>query len=222
MRALIAVTTCEAYRQNGNNDAILNTWVPDVSKVDGLDIALFTGRDTVFVNPTKYEIRLNVPDDYQNVTYKTIESRRWALAQGYDFVFQTYPDVYIRPERLMEALQTDKDYVGFPLIAPDGVPYASGGAGYWNSRKACQLIAAQDTGVPYDWAEDRWVGHVMAANRITLWSDKRYCPWANPPLKRNDRVTAHLSRSVVDGQAGMYKPQWMHNMHKFWTLSQNV
>jgi len=220
MKALIAVTTCELYRQNGNNEAILDTWVKDVPKVEGLDIVLFTGQDTVFINPKKYEVRLNVPDDYRSVTYKMIESRRWALKYGYDFVFQTYPDVYIRPERLMAALQTDKDYVGYPITAPDGVPYASGGAGYWNSRKACEYIVTSDQ--PYDWAEDRWVGHVMARNHVTLWADKRYSPWANPPLKRNERITAHLSRSIVDGQAGSYKAQWMRNMHKFWELSQNV
>jgi hypothetical protein len=120
----------------------------------------------------------------------------------------------------MAALQTDKDYVGYPLTAPDGVPYASGGAGYWNSRKACEYIVSSNE--PYDWAEDRWVGHVMARNHVTLWSDGRYCPWAQPVLKRNERVTAHLSRSVKDGEAGVYKAQWMRNMHKFWELSQNV
>lgn len=220
MKALIAISTCELYRQNGNNDAQRETWIPDVAKVEGLDYMFFTGRDTVKTNGLD-EVRLDVPDDYQNVTRKMIESRKWALAQGYDFVFQSYPDVYIRPERLMAALPIGKDFVGYPITnSPDGIPYASGGAGYWNSRKACEYIVSSDE--PYDWAEDRWVGHVMAHNHVTLWADQRYSPWAKPVLKRNQQVTAHLSRCVEEGKEGMYHAQWMRNIHKFWELSQGI
>lgn len=213
-KVLIVISTCELFHQNGNNDAVRETWAKDVAAVEGLDYKFFTGgtahRDD--------EIHVNVPDDYQHVTYKTVESRRWAIAHGYDFVFQTFPDVYLRPERLMAALDTKKDYIGHAMI--DGHPYASGGAGYWQSRAAAEALLLE--GSPWDWAEDRWVGEIMFKKGFMLWSDQRYSPVPNPPLKRNAMITSHLSRSRNDGQAGEYDKRWLYNTHRFWTVSQTI
>lgn len=213
-KALIAISTCQLFQNNGNNDAVRETWAKDVAAVEGLDYKFFTGGPAYLED----EVHLDVLDDYQHVTYKTVGSRRWALEHGYDFIFQTFPDVYIRPERLMAALDTTKDYVGYPLV--DGHPYASGGAGYWQSKQAAEYLLLE--GDPWDWAEDRWVGEIMLKRGFTLWSDKRYSPIAQPVLKRNTGITSHLSRSLAAGQAGIYKKIWMYNVHRFWTLSQKV
>jgi hypothetical protein len=217
MKILIAITSYEAARHNGMNDAVRDTWLKDLdrSKADAL---FFSGRDTIKTNGLD-EVRLNVPDGYNAVTHKVIESTRWALNYGYELIFRTYPDVYIRPERLLTAVP-DKAYVGHPMAGANGVIYASGGAGYWlRAREAAFLL---DNMIPYDWAEDRWVGTVMQANNVILWGDTRYSPIARPPLVRNEQITSHLSRPGDDGKAGTYKPQWMYNTHKFWTLSQSI
>jgi hypothetical protein len=217
MKILVAITSYEVARQNGGNDAIRDTWLKDVDR-DKMDVVFFSGRGTTAPLHAD-EVTLDVGDDYQNVTHKMIASTRWALDRGYTHIFRTYPDVYLRPERLLAAVP-DKLYVGYPIIIPNQIPYASGGASYWLHANAAKFLF--DTKVPYDWADDRWVGHVMHEHGIGLWADQRYSPWAKPILKRNDKITAHLSRSMQDGQAGVYKPQWMYNVHKFWTLSQTI
>jgi hypothetical protein len=219
MRALIAITSYEGARTNGMNQAVRDTWLPALADIPNVDCRFFSGRGTTAPLQND-EVCVNAGDDYENITNKVIESTRWALNRRYDLIFRTYPDVYIRPERLMAAIMPDKAYVGYPVCVPNSIPYASGGASYWlRAQEAAYLL---DTKVPYDWAEDRWVGHVMHEHGVTLWADQRYSPWAKPILKRNDKITAHLSRSMQDGQAGVYKPQWMHNVHKFWQLSQSI
>lgn len=218
MRALIAITSYWQANLNGMNDAVRDTWLKDFDRSEA-DVAFFIGRDMPLWS-LRDTVRLDVGDDYEHVTEKVVESTRWALNQGYDHIFRTYPDVYVRPERLLAALMPDKAYVGHPMMGPNGIPYASGGASYWlRAKEAAYLL---DTMVPYDWADDRWVGNVMHENNVTLWGDPRYSPIARPPLLRNEQITSHLSRPQADGTPGIYKPQWMYNTHKFWTLSQSV
>jgi hypothetical protein len=218
MKILIAITTCEQYRRDGTNDAVRDTWLKSLDR-DKANAIFFTGDDS-WDTLSHAEVRLDVPDDYEAVTNKTIESVRWALNRGYEFIFRTYPDVYIRPERLIDALMPDKAYVGYPMMGANGVPYASGGAGYW--LRAAEAAYLLDTMVPYDWAEDRWVGNVMHEHHVTLWGDGRYSPIAYAPLKRNQQITSHMSRPGEDGKSGTYDKQWMYNTHKVWTLSQTI
>ena len=217
MNTLIAITSYEKARQAGWHEAIRQTWLKDLDPTKA-DVAFFVGRDAVGGLDSD-ELRLDVGDDYANVTHKVIESTRWALKRGYEHIFRTYPDVYIRPERLLAAVP-DQSYVGFPMMGPNGVPYASGGASYWLRAKEAGYLL--DSMVPYDWADDRWVGNVMYGHGVTLYADPRYSPIPHPPLLRNEQITSHLSRPNEDGKPGTYKPQWMYNTHKFWTLSQNV
>ena len=221
VKTLIAITSYDKARHNGMNDAVRDTWLKGLDRSEA-DVLFFTGIDTRNGDMPLQgdEVSLDVGDDYEHVTEKVIESTRWALSRGYEYIFRTYPDVYIRPERLMAALNPDKAYVGYPMMGPNVVPYASGGASYWlRAKEAAYLL---DTTVPYDWADDRWVGKVMRENNVSLWGDLRYSPVARPPLLRNEQITSHLSRPQADGQPGVYKPQWMYNTHKFWTLSQTI
>ena len=217
MKILIAITSYEQARHNGMNDAVRDTWLKDLDRSKA-DAIFFSGLGTT--EPVRDdEVHVNAGDGYAAITNKVIESTRWALNREYDMIFRTYPDVYIRPERLLAAVP-NKAYVGHPMAGPNGVAYASGGAGYWlRAKEAAYLL---DTMVPYDWAEDRWVGNVMRANKVILWGDPRYSPIARPPLARNEQITSHLSRPQEDGMPGIYKPQWMHNTHKFWTISQTI
>jgi hypothetical protein len=214
---LIAITSYDKARHDGQNDAVRDTWLKslDRSKADAI---FFSGR--VDEPALQDEVFLDSGNRYEDVTTRTIESVRWALNHGYEFIFRTYPDVYIRPERLLAALDETKPYVGHGMVSFNGQPYASGGAGYWLRAKEAMGLLLTD--VPYDWAEDRWVGNVMHEHHVALWHDPRYSPIARPPLLRNEQITSHLSRPQADGQPGVYKPQWMYNTHKFWTLSQTL
>src|SRR6202034_2149949 len=98
----------------------------------------------------------DVPDDYGHLTYKTRASLRWAYEHGYEFVFRCFPDTYVRVDRLLQCAFTAVDYWGDFRNEEGGRPdggtgklmptlqqaqnYASGGAGYWLSRKAFSFL----------------------------------------------------------------------------------
>ena len=84
MEVLVAIITCEAFRTNGNNDAVRNTWLPDLVKL-GVDYKFFMGQGSKSTKDD--EVLLDAPDDYHNVTYKTKEMYKYAAAKGYEYVF---------------------------------------------------------------------------------------------------------------------------------------
>ena len=97
--------------------------------------------------------------------------------------------------------------------------YASGGAGYWLSRKAFDLLLrAPVTGVWRDeittYAEDLWVGNILGRGpALKYFDDRRFVNhgstyWPNPG---NDAVTAHLSCP-----AGRYEKSWIYSAHEVW------
>lgn len=159
-KTLIAIVTCAAYREKLQDQ--LDTWVP-LLRARGFDVQAFDGE------------RLGVPDDYLSLPLKVRALCRYAVEHGYSRLLKIDDDTYINHE-LFQAV-TAYDYAGVrrkahnsgsldgrytaPLCIND---YAQGGA-YWLSRKAFSLVA---TAEPDDWAEDRWVGRVLANNGIEL------------------------------------------------------
>jgi hypothetical protein len=218
MKLLIAISSCERDRTTGVNDAVRATWGADVAGTNtaehAVDYKFFIGGSTVV---DADEVSLDVPDDYLSLTYKTQAAHQWAIVHGYSHIFQTFTDVYVRPERLLAAAveyTPEKEYVGFVLVDPTtNQPYASGGAGYMLTARASAFM--QDADPLEDWAEDRWTGIVMRRNGVGLFNDHRYGPKVRPILARNTQITSHLSRAT-----GKYEPQWMKNTHKMYLLSQ--
>ncbi len=139
MKCLIAIISCESYRVNGNNQALRDTWLPDVAKEPGLHYKIFMGQGS---KPDKEdEVFLDVPDDYQHISYKGREIHKYALDNDYDFVYKCYPDTYLCPSRLMRSDFQNYDYVGnFACKLKSGQQYCTGGTGYWLSRKAYSLL----------------------------------------------------------------------------------
>jgi hypothetical protein len=139
MRALIAIISCESYRVNGNNQALRDTWLPLVSKETGLDYKIFMGQGSKVEKED--EVFLDVPDDYQHISYKGREVHRYALKHDYDFIYKCYPDTYLCPSRLMSSGFEKYDYVGnFACKLKSGQQYCTGGTGYWLSKKAYSLL----------------------------------------------------------------------------------
>src|SRR3990172_12833817 len=112
MRPLIAVMSCGRDALNGCHRAIRCTWVTQVP--NGIEYRIFVGRGEQPLEPD--EVRLDVPDDYNGLVLKSQAIRRWALDQGYDFVFKADRDTYIAPVRLLKSGFEKHDYVGhFPM-----------------------------------------------------------------------------------------------------------
>lgn len=205
MKTLIAVSSCERDAQNGNNQAMRNTWIREMARVEGFDYKIFYGAgDRALLAD---EVRLDVGDDYKSLPYKTRESLRWALDHGYSYVFRAFTDTCINPHRLRTSGYTRFDYLGcFPggyAAEPDAKGhfcYASGGPGYFLSRRAAEAAIAEE---PDHWAEDLWIGDAMGRAGIRGHNDPGF--WFKWAGMATGAITVHLSRGT-----DVYKPQWMH------------
>jgi hypothetical protein len=172
MKVLIAVLSCESFRTNGNNQAMRDTWLPLVS---GADYRIFMGQGSICSQPD--EVFLDVPDNYQNVTYKTRAMYKWALEHEYDFIFKCFPDTYVCPSRLLSSGFEKYDYVGnFACRPQGGFAYATGGSGYWLSKKAYGPLATAHIPI-----EDTIV--VVSPNRRPLRSRAPHRPNNAPVTK---------------------------------------
>jgi hypothetical protein len=191
---------------NGNNQAMRETWLPLLSAHPNVDYRFFVG-----LNQTETQedtVRLRVCDDYKSLPLKTRESARWAIDRGYSHLYRCFTDTCVQPSRLLDAFREDRDYCGhFPGgygPGPDArghYCYASGGPGYWLSRRACEEVVKAE---PDHWAEDLWLGDVMGRAGIEGVHDDRYFfKWSRP---KSDTISVHLSRGT-----NVYDKSWMHD-----------
>lgn len=239
MKILVAVISCHSYEDSGLNQPIRETWLPEAVR-RGLDYKFFFGqRVPVVPRAPKRNLRrpvdrpdvvvLNVPDDYGHIAVKTREAHRWAYDNGYDFVFQCFPDTYACVERLLSCGFEKCDYFG----NFDPGFFCCGGQGHWLSRKACSYIINEDV----DWrvgpwhtnwcetnqgAEDVWIGMMLKKHEdiVRGHSDGfvfkgRIVPG---PTKRDKVITSHLSDPDESAHGG-YRGEYMYEKHQQWLAS---
>jgi hypothetical protein len=201
-RCLIAISSCWDFEKNGFNAACRETWIPLATD---FDVRFFVGKGqgAETAELPSDTILLNVDDGYGTLSYKTQACFRWAHARDYPYAFHAFPDTYIVPERLISCGFETLDYLGDfrDEMAAQG-NYASGGPGYWLSRKAFSLLLnAPVLGVWDDsitiWAEDLWVGRILARHPDLLYRDD-WARFVNHgsryfPTRANGVITSHLS-----------------------------
>lgn len=222
MKLLVAMSSCQLFEDNGSNQTARECWLSDLAAY-GMDYKFFHGQQAVERNDV---VVLDVPDDYGHLTYKTRANRKWAMDNGYEFVFQCFPDTYCRPERLAICDFRDFDYYGDfrgETAGPDN--YCSGGPGYWTSHRVNEFLArAPITGVWRDeitpYAEDLWVGKILASYRQLRFRYSHNGNFVNRgtrgdgPLKSNAVISTHLSCP------DRYYPERMRSKHREWLASQ--
>src|SRR5271157_5114842 len=127
-RVLVAITSCHMHRawQSAQRD----TWLPEL----GCDYRFFLGNPVA--DAAQDEVFLNCPDDYHSLYHKTQGLVRWALERGYDYLYKCDVDTLVCPKNLLSSGFEQWDYTG----GRNG-HFASGGSGYWLSRKAMELVA---------------------------------------------------------------------------------
>lgn len=172
-KMIIAVKSCQANLERGDHDVIRSTWGKE-AKALGIDVRFFVG---AAAKPYKSdETHLKCPDDYDGLPYKTREICRWANGKMVDYIFLADNDTYLIPRKMLETGFEKYDYVGkidrdpkvpFAYEASSRerylkldkcYPWASGGYGYFLSRKAFQEVAFS---TPTTWAEDLWVAQCL-------------------------------------------------------------
>jgi hypothetical protein len=141
---------------------------------------------------------LPCPDDYPGLPQRTMWFCRWAtqysvLSTQWDYLFKCDDDTYISLPRLLAFDPAGRDYIGAEWRI--GVGYASGGAGYFLSRRAAAIVAERLAAYPTG-AEDLLVGRVLAAAGIELSIDPRFVPFGSAerrPRADNDLITLHAA-----------------------------
>lgn len=142
-----------------------------------------------------------VRDDYSAIWEKTRAMCQWALAcRDWNYLFHADDDTYVHVPRWQHAAADLRDdYVGRAL-AHDWWPfeYASGGAGWWLSRRAVAIVSerlgahvgryrVQGRTIVED---DVLVGRVLRDAGMAVVDDPRY-DWTAAATLRADQITAH-------------------------------
>lgn len=190
-RPLIAIVSCQKYRER--REASRRTWLRAVTPET---YAFFLGGETAPVGePCEPDcVYLGCGDSYQDLTFKVRAIARWALERGFSHLFKVDDDTWIDPWKLLRASGFEShDYVGWTR----GRRYCHGGAGYWLSRRAMELIATDPEPAP-DPAEDVYIGKLLQARGVVMEQDRRYlagrpAAWMaiEPPKPSNAVITLH-------------------------------
>jgi len=179
MSLLLAVKSCERDAQQGFHQAIRETW----GTYANAPVNFFIGGERVLSVVSGDEVRLNCPDGYWELPHKTKAILQWFLGwTEHSHIFLMDCDTFVSPEFFQLNYQ-EYDYAGRFGFWPTGTKmgttfayndglgntidpchaWASGGYGYFLSRKAAQLVVDS---TPMSWAEDLWVGQVLGPHII--------------------------------------------------------
>lgn len=190
-KLLIAVKSCIRDLDSGFHQVIRETWQPDAKSL-GIDVRFFVGQGLEERRMIKYqpdETGLACPDDYDNLPFKTQEICLWANGKTYSDIFLCDTDTFLIPRLMLTSGYQTADYTGrfngntltpltgYKTVSRSGAsvtypmcyPWASGGYGYFLSRRAFHEVAST---TPKTWAEDFFVGQTLgplaARNEIKI------------------------------------------------------
>ena len=219
-RVLIAISSCERDSNNGFNDAVRKTWLNNAK----VDYKFFKGIGGTESHDD--EVILDCKDDYLSLPEKTLEILKWALDNNYDYVFKCDTDTYVVLDRLLSSDFRNWDYIGH-FNAPIGIPnvvyrtlytWASGGSGYFLSKKAAEIIVKLNSTekamcpnlrIP---CEDLWIGQVLGPDiekgNLKATSDNRYGWGFN-----DDFSTEFTSHYCSEGKRRKFDADWMYAHH---------
>lgn len=180
MSLLIAIVTCSKFAERANT--VRRTWAKNPPS--GVTIKFFRGNpipSPSLIEPD--EVYLDVDDGYAGLPQKVQGAIAWAYENGFEYVFKTDDDCFVNLPILVRLPFGRYDYFGRFRGPSGGYPadYASG-FGYFLSRKAMKEVV--HGGITQDWAEDRWVGNLLASKGIygyTQGSDT-FAPCSPPVL----------------------------------------
>lgn len=184
MKPLIAIPSC--HKLAHLRQACRDTWVGKWGSL--VDIRFFIG------NPRRRgkrdEIYLDCADDYDSLPLKVRLMHQWILARDYTNVFKCDDDTWVHVPRLLASGFERDDYIG----SRRALFFAQGGAGYWLSRQAMEILAKE---TPEEWAvrkcEDITVGYLLQG-KLPLTRDTRYVDsldHSRIPRSNNNQITSH-------------------------------
>lgn len=210
MKPLIGIASCHVNRLYANSQR--DSWIKDAP--EGLDIKFFLG-DPNLNDARSDEVYLGVGDGYRDCSAKSIEQCKWALEHGYTHMLKADLDTLIFPGRLMNSGFEKHDFVG--TNHSDGT--VSGGAGYWLSKKAMEVIAKLKWPTPPRYDEDRIVTWALALAGIMPHYDKRHKFLPGDKIDE-DTITYHIKTCAAYDKSwelfdnGKYRPEYMVQLYR--------
>lgn len=211
-RVLVAVESCQKYREGSVHEAIRETWFKNLAVTDK---RFFYGIGNGCTLQSDYPDTtcLECPDDYNSLSLKTQAICRWALAYDFDLMFKCDTDTIINPWQFVFSGFENHDYMGgenadvVAAFGPNKISFASGGAGYWLSRKALTIVAKAD--MLKTSAEDVFTAAVLKEKGIipTFHSGYRWRPGEGID---KDVVSLHLSSALQK----KYEPSQMYEAYR--------
>ena len=160
------------------------------------------------------EVLLECSDQYLGLTFKTIESLRWAMERNYDYVLRCFTDTYVFGNRLADSDFQEHDASGWvfgcgPCAAHMDSSHTCplGGSGYWLSARAAQVVIDEP---PKHWGEDTTVGFALDKADIPLYNEKRFVYRTNDdPISNRSKLTIHLC-----DRGTKWEPKLMYETHQ--------
>ena len=213
MSLLICVKSCRRDQVRGYHQAIRDTWGRGMTNIR------FCVGDPHFLTPNQEdEIPLECADSYMDLPWKTQAILQYSLRwPDVTHTFLIDNDTFLKPELLKTLPYLEYDFSGYMnKLCPVGQtagykdhmgnypqchPWASGGVGYFVSRKAAEIVAATP---PKVWAEDMYVGQVLGphiqAKELTAAHLENF----------NEKVSWHFRRTRKYRE---YNPEMMYRSY---------
>ncbi len=152
------------FTPEARREAVRQTWWNKLP----YDYRFFFGRGEA-TQPD--EVILDVPDGFSHHCDKNRAMFRWALWHGYDWVFRCDDDTFVRALEV----PTYGDQVGWGPDLSVAHNYITGGAGFWISRRAMDLVVT--AGCERTHEDDLWIGRdVLERSGLVRVHDPRYYP----------------------------------------------
>jgi len=175
-----------------------------------VDYRFFLGRPAG--QPESDEVFLDVDDGYLGLSHKTRAMCAWAHGCDYDFIHKTDTDTLVNPWTFLHSGFEQHDYMGgenadrVPTWGNRTVQFASGGAGYWLSKKAMAIVASTEVMTN---AEDVFVA-IALLNKGILPVWHRGYRWRPGETVDKDMVSLHFSSALQR----KYDPKMMYEYYQ--------
>ncbi len=178
--------------------AVRETWWKDIAFHKNVTGKFFYG-EGADRPPLEDEVFLPVPDDYAHLVDKTQAICNWAMQNNFDYVYLCDDDTYIYVDRLVHEPKIHRfDYAGYL-----NGEIASGGVGYWLSRKAMSEVVRNMQKMT--WAEDVAVGMTMKCAGISPVMIPGHTPGFSAHFVSIDNVPHDAVSLHAVKPEGMYK-----------------
>lgn len=193
MNSRVIMGALSGWQHEDRRQRCRSTWFNDAKQTVGLNSFFLIGAEGRVTEPTVLGdlLLLPTPNDYPSLPQRTRWFCKWALERDdWDYLFKCDDDTYVSIARLCEYDTGGQNYIGGEWSP--GIGYASGGAGYFLSRTAAEIVARELTSLTGD--EDALVGQVLRGAGIDLNVDNRFVGHGDNerrPQRGNSVITTH-------------------------------